>query len=157
MHKLFSSAFICLLLAGFLLLLSDLFDQPTQPVNSEPESKVAFIKHTDLQFSQSEACIAHKRALSTLLDAPQPCMTDADCSPLTHQRRAVNQLNHEQFIQLNIKTKAKCPYKPSIWIDMPVDPYAKPVVRCIKQTCQKTHLTLTQKLVKDSLQHIKKP
>jgi len=157
MRTLFLITFICLLMAGFLLLLSDLFDQPTRPVNSEPEPRIAFIDHADLQFGGSEACIVHKKALNSLLDAPQPCMTDDDCSPLTHQGRAVNQQNHEQFIQLNIKTKEKCPFEQSMWIDMPADPYTRPVVSCINQTCQKSHLALTQKLVNDSLQDIKKP
>ena len=155
-HFLFAGI-TALLLAWLIVELRVMFDGPYQPNPDPQEPDISFIDLKDLNITPSRQCTKHKQTMQALIDAPQWCEIDADCSPLTVKGQAMTNNNRIQYLNHSRKTIELCPQEVFIQVSTAINPYSKRTVSCVSNICQSSDLTFTQNLVNDTLQQLKKP
>ena len=151
-----------LLLVWLSLVMHELFNGPYQPNIEQPESDITFIATKDLHaLKPSKRCDEHKSSLRSLVNSPQSCEVDDDCSPFSLLGQSVTINTRTQYLQLSKTTIELCPLdvltQATVNFDDSFNHISSTTVQCRNQFCQATPTLLIQNLVNDTLLHIKKP
>ena len=132
-------AVVSLLLVGLLAIgFFDLYDQPFKAqTETNKKPNIEFIDKKDLRI-ESTKCTNLDTEIQTIIDSPQTCISDKDCSQLKFNGSIqLNMLNYQKAKNLSYKKNQQCPslVQEIIVSSPPAENYIHSHAECINSLC----------------------